>query len=108
VASVNDDYLRRVRLRAYLIWEREGRPEGREVDHWLAAEGEIAKEEDAAGLRAGRSYDEGVRAFERSGRVQKAAEEAREALNTSEKNELDRAQEIGRRAGKGDDAGGKR
>jgi Protein of unknown function (DUF2934) len=28
-----DDYLRRVRLRAYLIWEREGSPEGREVDH---------------------------------------------------------------------------
>ena len=29
-----DDYIRRVRLRAYLIWEREGRPEGLAVDHW--------------------------------------------------------------------------
>ena len=29
-----DDYLRRVRDRAYLIWEREGSPEGREVDNW--------------------------------------------------------------------------
>ena len=37
-----DDYLRRVRLRAYLIWEREGSPEGREVEHWLQAEREIA------------------------------------------------------------------
>ena len=26
------------RNRAYAIWEAEGRPEGRAVDHWLAAE----------------------------------------------------------------------
>jgi hypothetical protein len=28
------------RTRAYAIWEAEGRPEGRAVDHWLAAEAE--------------------------------------------------------------------
>jgi hypothetical protein len=28
------------RVRAYAIWEAEGRPEGRAVDHWLAAEAE--------------------------------------------------------------------
>jgi len=33
-----------VRMRAYLIWEREGRPDGREEAHWLAAEREIASE----------------------------------------------------------------
>lgn len=27
--------------RAYEIWEREGRPEGRAFDHWLAAEAEL-------------------------------------------------------------------
>ena len=37
-----DDYLRRVRLRAYLIWEREGSPGGTEVEHWLRAKREIA------------------------------------------------------------------
>jgi DUF2934 family protein len=26
-----------IRVRAYLIWEREGRPEGRAHDHWLSA-----------------------------------------------------------------------
>jgi hypothetical protein len=26
-----------VRIRAYYIWEREGRPEGREAEHWHAA-----------------------------------------------------------------------
>lgn len=27
--------------RAYGIWEQEGRPEGREIEHWLRAEAEI-------------------------------------------------------------------
>lgn len=34
---------RMVQERAYEIWEREGRPEGREMDHWLRAEAEIAE-----------------------------------------------------------------
>jgi hypothetical protein len=27
----------KIRLEAYYIWEREGRPEGRALEHWLAA-----------------------------------------------------------------------
>lgn len=34
----------RIRRRAYEIWEREGRPDGREVDHWLQAAEEIRTE----------------------------------------------------------------
>ena len=30
-----------IRRRAYELWEAEGRPEGRERDHWLQAELEI-------------------------------------------------------------------
>lgn len=30
--------------RAYHIWEREGRPQGQDLDHWLQAEREIAVE----------------------------------------------------------------
>jgi hypothetical protein len=30
-----------IRERAYVIWEEEGRPEGRHLDHWLRAEAEI-------------------------------------------------------------------
>ena len=33
-----------VRLRAYYIWEREGRPEGKGEDHWHAAIREISME----------------------------------------------------------------
>jgi hypothetical protein len=34
----------RIRTRAYELWEAEGRPEGREVDHWLRAAQELARE----------------------------------------------------------------
>lgn len=35
----------RIRKRAYEIWEQEGQPHGREVDHWLRAAEEIAAAE---------------------------------------------------------------
>ena len=30
-----------IRERAYAIWEQEGRPDGKDLDHWLRAEAEI-------------------------------------------------------------------
>jgi hypothetical protein len=35
----------RIRERAYQIWEREGRPEGRDFDHWTRAVAEVQAEE---------------------------------------------------------------
>lgn len=32
-----------IERRAYHIWEREGRPHGRDFDHWLKAEQEMSK-----------------------------------------------------------------
>jgi hypothetical protein len=43
------------------------------LEHWYQAEGEVAQEEDAAGLRAGRAYDKGAKEFEKSGRVERGA-----------------------------------
>jgi NADPH:quinone reductase-like Zn-dependent oxidoreductase len=40
-----------IALRAYQLWEREGRPEGRHIEHWLDAERQIDKE--CPELRAG-------------------------------------------------------
>ena len=37
----------RIRRRAQAIWEREGRPEGREQEHWAQARREIEAEEGA-------------------------------------------------------------
>ncbi|MBP2226834.1 hypothetical protein J2847_000101 [Azospirillum agricola] len=40
-----DDLESRIRARAHAIWEREGRPEGREAAHWELASEEIAIED---------------------------------------------------------------
>jgi hypothetical protein len=42
---MSDDLVMKVRQRAYLIWERENRPEGRHLEHWLRAEAEIEAEQ---------------------------------------------------------------
>jgi hypothetical protein len=39
----------RVRRRAYDIWEREGRPHGREEEHWRLAREEVARESRSTG-----------------------------------------------------------
>ncbi len=39
---MDDDRTGRVRGRAFSIWEAEGRPDGRHLEHWLQAEREVA------------------------------------------------------------------
>jgi hypothetical protein len=39
---MTQDREQRIQERAYAIWEAEGRPEGRERDHWQQAEHELA------------------------------------------------------------------
>lgn len=38
-----------VRARAYALWEAEGHPAGKAVEHWLRAEAEIDRQRDGAG-----------------------------------------------------------
>jgi phosphoenolpyruvate synthase/pyruvate phosphate dikinase len=45
--SISDDIQKEIALRAYYIWEREGRPEGREAAHWALAEAEVLCERPA-------------------------------------------------------------
>jgi Protein of unknown function (DUF2934) len=44
----------RIRQRAYEIWERAGRPHGRDQEHWRQAEAEIDTLQRAAAPRTGR------------------------------------------------------
>jgi hypothetical protein len=37
----DSDLRERIKLRAYLRWEEEGRPEGRAEEHWFRAEAEV-------------------------------------------------------------------
>lgn len=43
-AKPEDDLRKDIEIRAYLIWEREGRPHGRQEEHWRLAEAEIRTE----------------------------------------------------------------
>lgn len=36
-----------IRIRSYLIWEREGRPNGKDREHWLKAKAELDAEFEA-------------------------------------------------------------
>jgi len=40
-----DALRRQIEVRAYLIWERDGRPQGRHAEHWALAEKEILGEQ---------------------------------------------------------------
>jgi prophage tail gpP-like protein len=39
--SISHDSQKEIARRAYFIWEREGRPHGRQAEHWAMAEAEF-------------------------------------------------------------------
>jgi hypothetical protein len=43
----------RIRQRAYAIWEREGKPDGREAEHWEKAAAEIDAERESTEAMTG-------------------------------------------------------
>ncbi len=51
---MDSDKEARIRQRAYEIWQREGRPHGRDAEHWQQAEAEIMAE---AAVAADRDSD---------------------------------------------------
>jgi hypothetical protein len=51
----------------------------------------------------GRGYDEGAEKFAKSGKVEQKAREARQAVDSPEDKELERAEAEGRRHAKGED-----
>jgi len=103
------DMIERIRERAYQIWEGGGR-EGNPEEHWLQAEREILGDQaapqssfsgEAAGRDATRTYDNNVKKFGESGRVPEKVREAEKALDSPEREELRRAEEIGKRRARG-------
>ena len=57
-----------IRWRAYSIWEREGCPDGREQEHWLLAEREIAIEQSGPGVAVESAVDAAPSKAPRRGR----------------------------------------
>ena len=41
LAAMNSDFESAVQRAAYEVWENDGRPQGRELEHWLLAERKV-------------------------------------------------------------------
>jgi hypothetical protein len=117
----HDDIQILIRMRAYEIWESEGYPEGKADDHWLQAEAEMqdqtnaqpqsgfdSESSDEEGIRAARQYEQGLKQFEASGQSDAKAKEAEQALDGPEAATLKKAEQIGKKRGRGEDLAGNR
>ena len=110
---INDDL---VRERAYFIWEREGRPEGREQEHWQAAVRELEVE---LGLAKSRAKN-GMRAKtvsklpelngtpSRKGRIKAMVSKAKDALEGTASDAPKTPEKKRKRPAKADTDGGTR
>lgn len=110
----------RIHEHAYHLWEKAGRPHGRDLEHWLEAERELNEQagggrnqtgetaSDPHGIHAAERYNREVKESVSAGKSERAAQEAKQALEGPEREALKRAEEAGKRRAKGNEAGGKR
>ena len=104
-----DEKIEQLRNRAYRIWESKGRPHGRDLEHWLDAEGELEAADDRnhraikeeAGVEAARAYHRDVKEFGRHENVAARAQEAKHAIDGAEASELKRSEAIGKSRSRG-------
>jgi hypothetical protein len=103
-----DEKIDQLPSRAYQIWEREGRPQGRDLEHWLEAERGLEAEDlkhsakkEEAGLEAARAYNRDAQEFGRHENVEAKAQEAKHAIEGAEASELKRAEAIGKGRSRG-------
>jgi hypothetical protein len=97
-----------IRRRAHEIWEREGRPEFRDQDHWLKAEAELAAagpqgNEGEGSRTAALAYDRSQTEFAQKADVAGKAKAARKALDGAEGADLRKAEAAGRARSRGED-----
>jgi hypothetical protein len=115
-----DEKLRveRIRRRAYELWEQEGRPKGREREHWQEAERQIeteaaspstssesddTKNEGEGSRSAARDYNRRTQRFIENGKVEPSAREAKRAFESAEGSQLREAENVGKKRSRGED-----
>ena len=94
-----------IREHAYRLWEEQGRPEGREIEHWREAERIARGANEGEGSQTGaREYNQATREFINTGAVEEAAQEAAAALDDdAEAAELRKAEKAGKARSRGED-----
>ena len=111
--AMSDDKERKIQSRAHELWEKEGRPEGRHLEHWLEAErehsgsegsGESGQQNEGEGNRtAAKAYNAHVEETVKSGTVGSKAKAAKKAVEGPERAELEDAEAVGKSHAKGED-----
>ena len=89
-----------IRKRAHEIWEREGRPQFRDEEHWHKAEAELAAagpqgNEGEGSKTAALAFDRSQTEFAQHGDVAGKAKAARKALDGAEGADLRKAEPYG-------------
>ena len=87
-----DEKIEKMRNRAYQLSESKGRPRGRDLEHWLEAEGELETADDRnrraikgeAGVGSGAAYHRDVQEFGGHENVGARAQEAKHAIEGAE------------------------
>jgi Protein of unknown function (DUF2934) len=97
-----------IRKRAHEIWERDGRPEFRDQEHWHKAEAELAAagpqgNEGEGSKTAALAFDRSEAEFAQKGDVAGKAKAARDALDGAEGADLRKAEAAGRARSRGED-----
>ena len=97
-----------IRKRAHEIWEREGRPQFRDEEHWHKAEAELAAagpqgNEGEGSKTAALAFDRSQTEFAQQGDVAGKAKAARKALDGPEGADLRKAEAAGRVRSRGED-----
>ena len=83
-----DGIEQRIRERAYLLWEADGRPEGREIDYWERARLSIGTDEPAQAAENGREpADRGLNGATAAAKAARTAPTSAEpVVNSGSKN----------------------
>ncbi|HVJ54277.1 MAG TPA: DUF2934 domain-containing protein [Aliidongia sp.] len=129
---MSEERRKRVSDHAHSLWEKEGKPSDRALDHWTEAERHIEQQEavetdpgtarsktakppaalqanEGEGNRtAAKAYNRKTKEFAESGQVEGKAKEAKADLDGPKGDELRKAETAGRRRSKGEDPAVKR
>jgi hypothetical protein len=107
---MSDERHQKISEKAYRLWETEGQPQGRDLDHWVRAEreadeatGSTQANEGEGNRTATRAYNRKARQFAETGPVEAQARKAKADLDGPEGAELREAELVGKRHSHGED-----
>lgn len=104
---MSDERRQQISEKAYRLWETEGQPQGRDLEHWVRAESEVeqpTQQNEGEGNRtATRAYNRKAKQFAETGPVEAQAQKAKADLDGPEGKALREAELVGKSHSHGED-----